>query len=194
MPSRWATQKLENNNANINTTQYPMLWRSWAPCHALQLGDPVKAKGIPRKSDLEGQWDLITGTETLLLEVKTKLLHVWEPRGKDQWRHRRLNQTYLLVLEGLMWGQGLAVACHRGTSRSNFGRYPLAWALLKVITESTIRSTDSRAGLIQVRQITGRGANSPMSSVLLAQLLQSYPALCNCMDSSPQGSTVHGIL
>ena len=30
--------------------------------------------------------------------------------GKEQWPHRRLNQTYLLVLEGLLRRQGLAVA------------------------------------------------------------------------------------
>ena len=33
-------------------------------------------------------------------------------QGKEQWSHRRLNQTYLLVLEGLLQRWGVAVA-HR---------------------------------------------------------------------------------
>ena len=35
-------------------------------------------------------------------------------QGKEQWPHRRLNQTYLLVLEGLLQRQRAAVA-HQGT-------------------------------------------------------------------------------
>ena len=56
-------------------------------------------------------------TETPLLENTNKILHVPGHRGKGQWLHTRLNQTYLLVLEslveawvghGLPQGQGLS--------------------------------------------------------------------------------------
>ena len=55
-------------------------------------------------------------------------------QGKEQWHHRRLNQTYLLVLEGLLQrrgGGGVTVA-HRGnkdTGSRSSGKYSLAWAL-----------------------------------------------------------------
>ena len=65
--------------------------------------------GIPRESDIEGQWDLITGlpqdrgkTETPLLEGTNKTLYAPGPRGRSSDPHRRLNQTYLLVLECLL--------------------------------------------------------------------------------------------
>ena len=36
-------------------------------------------------------------------------------RGKEQWLHRKLNQNYLLVLEGLLWRRGSAGAhCRDG--------------------------------------------------------------------------------
>ena len=36
-------------------------------------------------------------------------------RGKEQWLHRKLNQNYLLVLEGLLWRHGSAGAhCRDG--------------------------------------------------------------------------------
>ena len=41
-------------------------------------------------------------TETPLLEGTHKLACTSGPRGKEQWPHRGLNQTYLLVLEGLL--------------------------------------------------------------------------------------------
>ena len=52
-------------------------------------------------------------------------------QGKEQWPYRRLNQTCLLVLEGLLQRQGEAVAHHEDketVSRSS-GKYSLAWAL-----------------------------------------------------------------
>ena len=53
------------------------------------------------------------------------------PRGKEQWPHRILNQTYLLVLEGLLQRWRGAVA-HRGdknTSSRSSKKDSLAWAL-----------------------------------------------------------------
>ena len=45
-------------------------------------------------------------TETPLLEGTHKILCAPGPRGKEQWPHRSLNQTYLLALEGFLgeWG------------------------------------------------------------------------------------------
>ena len=45
-------------------------------------------------------------TETPLLEGTHKVVCTSGPRGKEQWPHRGLNQTYLLVLEGLLQRQG----------------------------------------------------------------------------------------
>ena len=46
------------------------------------------------------------------MEDTDKILCVQRPRGKDQWHHRILNQTSLLVLEGLLGRCGSAVARH----------------------------------------------------------------------------------
>ena len=113
IPTRWVTHKLENNNTKIVP---PLLWRFSVPGQASQPGDPAKRLGIPRESEFEGQQDLIIGLpqdwgkQTPLLEGTNKMLHAAVPRGKEQWHHRRLNQTYLLVLEGLLWRCGSAVA------------------------------------------------------------------------------------
>ena len=47
-------------------------------------------------------------TETSLLEDTDKILCVQRPRGKEQWHHRILNQTSLLVLEGLLGRCGVS--------------------------------------------------------------------------------------
>ena len=78
-------------------------------------------------------------TETLLLEGTHKEVCTSAPRGKEQWPHRRLNQTYLLVLEGLLQRQGVA-GVHSGdkdTGSRSSRKYSLAWAL----PESTISPT-----------------------------------------------------
>ena len=49
-----------------------------------------------------GLWE----TETPLLEGTHKVVCTSGPRGKEQWPHRRLNQTYLQVLEGSCRGGG----------------------------------------------------------------------------------------
>ena len=51
------THKLENNTNEV----LPLLWRFWAPHQASQPEHPEKGLGIPRKSDPEGQQDLISG-------------------------------------------------------------------------------------------------------------------------------------
>ena len=134
--------KLKNNNTKV----LPLLWKFWAPCQAFPPGDLAKGLGIPRESDFEGQWDLITGhpqqwgKQTPLLEVTNKILHIPEPRGKEQWSHRRLNQTYLLVLESLLWRQESAVvglgplaAAVLGGTPGHKPSWRLPWTLPKIL-------------------------------------------------------------
>ena len=49
-------------------------------------------------------------------------------QGKEQWPHRRLNQTYLLVLEGLLqrWGVALSHCEDKDTGSISSGKYFLA--------------------------------------------------------------------
>ena len=54
--TRWVTHWLENNN---NKGVLPLLWRCWTSHQASQPGDLTEGLGIPRESDLEGQWDLL---------------------------------------------------------------------------------------------------------------------------------------
>ena len=66
-------------------------------------------------------------TKTPVLEGTNKTLPTPRLRGKEQWLHRRLNQKYLLVLEGLLWKHGLESAHHGDgdTGTNSLGRYPL---------------------------------------------------------------------
>ena len=78
-------------------------------------------------------------TETPLLEGTHKVVCASGPRGKEQWPHRRLNQTYLLVLEGLLQRRGVSLA-HCGdkdTGSRSSGKYSLVWALLKTTISPT---------------------------------------------------------
>ena len=95
----------------LNWTE--LLWRFRTSCQASQPGDPTKGLEIPRESDHEGQWDLFTRlptglgeTETPVLDGTNKTLHAPRPRGKEHWLHRKVNQTYLLVLGGPLWRHG----------------------------------------------------------------------------------------
>ena len=60
-------------------------------------------------------------------------------QGKEQWPHRRLNQTYLLMLEGLLQRRGVALSHHedKDTGSRSSGKYSLVWAL----PESAISTT-----------------------------------------------------
>ena len=97
-------------------------------------------------------------TETPLLEDTHKVVCTWGPRGKEQWPHRRLNQTYLLVLEGLLQRRVVAVAHHRNkdTGSRNSGKYSLAWPFLDSAINHTKKPVASSAGLPQAKQPTGR--------------------------------------
>ena len=110
VPAGWATHKLEGSNANA---ALPLMWRFWTPREASQPGGPIKALGIPREPDLDGPRDLTTGLpqdwgNRLQSWRAQRILHTPRPRGEEQWSHWRLNQTYLLVLEGLLRRRGSA--------------------------------------------------------------------------------------
>ena len=97
------------------------------PMSSFQPGDPTKGLGIPRETGLDYRTSRGLGeTETPILEGTNKILNTPRPRGEEQWPQRRLNQNYLLVLEGLLWRCGLARAYHRcwGT-QSSLGVNPL---------------------------------------------------------------------
>ena len=102
----WVTQKLEKN---CTTEVHPLEWSFWAPHQASQPGGSSNGRGNSQRIRLwwpagfDGR--TLTGleeTKTLLLEGTHKVVCTSGPRGKEQWRPRRLNQTYLLVLEGCL--------------------------------------------------------------------------------------------
>ena len=87
IPAAWVTYNLEN----ISPKEVLPLLRSFkTPHQASQPGDPTKGLGIPRKSDLEGQWDLITRLpqdwekQTPVLESTNKILCIPRHRGKEK--------------------------------------------------------------------------------------------------------------
>ena len=79
-------------------------------------------------------------------------------QGEGEWPHRRLNQTYLLVLEGLLQRQGVAVAHSedKDTGSRSSGKYSLVWALLESTISPTKEPVGSSVGLPQAKQPAGR--------------------------------------
>ena len=123
MPAGWMTHKLENNKAK---ELIPHLWRSWIPCQASQPGDLTKGLNLKASKIWLQDFHRRGGNRDSSLGGRNKILHAPIPRGKEQWPHRRLNQSYLLVLEGLLWRYGSAKAYHRdgGTGSSSPWRCP----------------------------------------------------------------------
>ena len=97
-------------------------------------------------------------TETPVFEGTHKVVCASGPRGKEQWPHRRLNQTYLLVLEGLLKRRGIAVAHHgdKDTGSRSSGEYSLAWALPVSSISPTKEPVASSAASPQAKKPTGR--------------------------------------
>ena len=97
-------------------------------------------------------------TETPLLKGTHKVVCTSRPRGKEQWPHRRLNQTYLLVLEGLLqrWGASVAHCRYKDTSSRSSGKYSLAWAFPKHTISPTKGPVGFSPGSPQAKQPTGR--------------------------------------
>ena len=85
-------------------------------------------------------------TKTPLFEGTHKYLCAPGPRGKKQWPHRRVGQTYLLVLEDLLQRKEAAVAhCgDKGSGSSSSGKYSLPWTL----TEAAISPAKRPVGSI----------------------------------------------
>ena len=97
-------------------------------------------------------------TETPLLEGTDKVVCTSGPREKEQWPHRRLSQTYLLVLEGPLQRWGVAVADHgdKDTGSRSSQKYSLVWALPESAISPTKEPVASSAGSLQAKQTTGR--------------------------------------
>ena len=121
-------------------------------------------------------------TETPHLEGTHKVVCASGPMGKEQWPHRRLNQTYQLVLEGLLQRWGMAVA-HRGDkdigSRSS-GKYYLVWPL----PESAISPTKER-GRLQC-WVTGQTTNREGTQPHPSADKQIKLLLCSAQQSNTQ--------
>lgn len=143
MPSRWATQ-------NWRTIMPTIIQHNTHCCEGpephvmlFSLGTQYRQRNpqeiwpwgpVGLGFDYRNRDPTLGGQNQNLPCMRTQRSRTSDPTG--DW-----NQTYLLVLEGLMWGQGLALMCHRGTEREQSWEVPLAWALLEVIITPTIRST-----------------------------------------------------
>ena len=109
--TRWVTHRLKNNNTKEILA---LLWRFWILSQASQPGDLTKGLEISRESGLESHqiclmaFQRTEGNRDFSLRGhKQNFVHTKTQR-RGQWHHRRLNQNYLLVLEGLLWSCGLA--------------------------------------------------------------------------------------
>lgn len=112
-------------------------------------------------------------TEMSLLEGIHNVLCTPEPKGKQQWPHKRLNQAYLLILEGLLQRQGVAEA-HLGdkdSGSSGFGKCSFVWALPETAINSAQQSVGSRAGKPQAKQPTEWQQPRPLAERLLEVFL-----------------------
>ena len=97
-------------------------------------------------------------TETPLLEGTHRVVCSSGPRRKEQWPHRRLNQTYLLVVEHLLQRRGVAVThCRdKDTGSRSSGKYTWSWALPESAISLAREPVGSSAGAPQAKQPTGR--------------------------------------
>ena len=114
----WVTHRL----ANTYTTEvHPLEWRFWAPRQLPNLGVPQWEQEFLENQTLKpsGNWlqdfDRTGGNRDSTLGGHTRSSVHIGTQGKEQWPRERLNQTYLLVLEGPLqsrggcgspWGQG----------------------------------------------------------------------------------------
>ena len=80
------------------------------------------------------------------------------PKGKEQWPHRKLDQTCLQILEGFLqrWGVTMNHCEDKDTGNSNSENCSLVWALLKAIISPTKQPISSSAGLPWPKQTTER--------------------------------------
>ena len=126
-------------------------------------------------------------TETPLLEGTHEVVRVAGPRGKEQWPHSRLNQTYLLMLEGLLKRWGVAVA-HRGnkdTGSRSSEKSSLTWALLESAISPTKEPVGSSAGSPQAKQLTGREASPTHQQTSRLKFYWALPTRATPSSTSP---------
>ena len=160
----WLTHKLENNYTTEVLTQE---WKSWAPCQTSQPGGLARGRS-PQRIQLWRPVQFDHKNSTGLGQTETPLLEgahrscVHQDQGKRQLPHKRLGQTYLLVLEGLLQRRGEAVAhCRdKDTGSCSSGEYSLMWYLLEAAIFSprpspTQQHVGSTAGMPWVKQPTG---------------------------------------
>ena len=99
-------------------------FRQWAV--EIPEDQTLKASGIwLQDSDRTG------GNRDSTLGGHTQSSVCTRTQGKEQWPHRTLSQTYLLVLEGLLQRRGVALSHpeDKDTGSRYSGKYSLAWAL-----------------------------------------------------------------
>ena len=117
------------------------------------------------------------GKETPLLEgaKKKNRQDAPRPRRKEQWPYRRLNHTYLLVLEGLLWRHGSALAHRRDGSTGSIspGRCPLA--LLEVTINSITQPVDGGVWSRPVKKLTGRECSPTYPQIIRLNFFWAWP-------------------
>ena len=136
------TYKLENT---YTTEVHPLEWKFWAPRQASHLGVWQWQEESLENQTLQdgGIWlqsfDRTWGSGDSTLGGHTQSTVSIRTQGRERWPHGRLKQTYLLVLEGLLQRQEVAVAYggDKDTGGRSSGKCSLAWALPK----STISPT-----------------------------------------------------
>ena len=130
--ARWVTHKLENT---YTTEVHSLEWRFWARYQASKSRVQQWEEEFLENQTLKvsGIWlqdfDRTGGNRDWTLGGHTQGNVCIGTQGKEQWPDRRLNQNYLLVLEGLLQRRGLALS-HRGekdTGSRSSGKYSLAW-------------------------------------------------------------------
>ena len=106
-------------------------------------------------------------TETPVLEGTNKSLCALSLRGREQWDHRRLNQNYLLVLEGLLWRHVSAGDYHRDgdTGNISLGRSPWCKSSWVAISQTT-EPVDPRAGSPLAKKLPGRECNTTHQQII----------------------------
>ena len=193
LPTGRMTHRLESNYTMEALLQE---WKSQAPRQAFQSGGMAMGRGAPRESDFESQQGLITGNprdrrkQTPLLEGTHKVLCAPEVRGnKKQRPHKRLVQTHLLVLEGLLWRWGAAVTHYgdKDNGSSSSGKYSLAWTLLEATISPCVGSS---AGMPQDKQPTGQEHRSTNQQTGCLKFSRAQPYPPEGQDTTPPTSGV----
>ena len=162
--------------ANTYTTEvHPLEWRFWAQCQASQPGVRQRDEEFLKNQTLKpsGKWlqdfDRTGGNRDSTLGGHKQSSVCIGTQGKEQWPRGRRNQTYLLVLEGLLQRRGVALFHHgdKDTGSRSSGKYSLAWALPESVISPTkeAREAPVLAGLTPNNQQGGNPAPSINSQV-----------------------------